>query len=127
MGQADWSGAVTFVLAKSGGQVLMQLRDDGRGRKIRYPNMWTFPGGNRQGSETPMEVSIREIKEEYNLDVMPQQGELIAVYNHDDDINDQVFLFRLNQDAKPELREGKGMEWLTIDKIKKNPAGLAAG
>jgi hypothetical protein len=58
---------------------------------------------------------------------MPQQGELIAVYNHDDDINDQVFLFRLNQDAKPELREGKGMEWLTIDKIKKNPAGLAAG
>ena len=43
----------------------MQLRDNKPG--LRFANMWDFPGGGREGEETPVECAIREIQEEFGI------------------------------------------------------------
>lgn len=36
-----------------------------------FPNTWACPGGRAEGSETPEQVVVREVKEEVNLDFRP--------------------------------------------------------
>ncbi len=47
------------------GCVLTMLRDDKS--DIPFPAMWDFPGGGREGEETPEECVLRELKEEFGL------------------------------------------------------------
>ena len=46
------------------------LRDDDPG--IPYPNLWDFPGGGREGEETPFETLAREVEEEISLTLQPE-------------------------------------------------------
>ena len=48
-----------------GDQLLIILRDDKP--DIAFPNMWDFPGGGREGDETPEETLLREVMEEVGL------------------------------------------------------------
>jgi 8-oxo-dGTP diphosphatase len=48
-------------------KLIMQLRDNKPG--LRFANMWDFPGGGREGEETPVECAIREIREEFGITV----------------------------------------------------------
>ncbi len=50
--------------------LVMQLRDNKPG--LRFANMWDFPGGGREGSESPIECAIREIKEEFGITIKPE-------------------------------------------------------
>lgn len=109
--------AVTFLITRPDGKVLMQKRDNGRGKKILYPNMWTFPGGFKEDEESHLQAVIREIKEEYNLNIMSEQCELILSYDHDSNIRDQIFFCKVPQDSKPKLNEGAAMQWMKIEKI----------
>lgn len=52
-----------------GEHLLITLRDDRP--DIPYPNMWDFPGGGREGAETPFETMARETLEEVSL-VVPR-------------------------------------------------------
>jgi 8-oxo-dGTP diphosphatase len=61
--------AATIVLLSSSNKILMQLRDDGNGKSILYPNMWNFPGGEKEADESRLECAVREVKEEFNLDI----------------------------------------------------------
>lgn len=49
----------------SGGHVLTLLRDDIA--TILFPDMWDFPGGGREGDETPQACVLRELFEEFGL------------------------------------------------------------
>ena len=49
------------------GKLLMHLRDNKPG--LFMANMWDFPGGGREGDETPEACAIREVKEEFGLDL----------------------------------------------------------
>ena len=49
----------------------MQLRDGGRGVPIPFPNMWNFPGGAVEPHETPIEGAMREIAEEFEIQINP--------------------------------------------------------
>ena len=49
----------------SGDHVLTLLRDDKP--DIPFPDMWDFPGGGREGDETPKECVLRELWEEFGL------------------------------------------------------------
>lgn len=60
---------VTFILLRPSGEILMQLRDDGKGRQIPYPDMWCFPGGGKDEGETYLKTTLREVREEYELDI----------------------------------------------------------
>ncbi len=111
--------AITFILVRSDGKILMQKRDDGRGKEIPYPNMWCFPGGGKESGESHIETTVREIKEEYGLDVPIDSCKLIFSYDHDNNLGDQVFACEVPQDASPKLYEGAEMRWMTMEEIKK--------
>lgn len=109
--------SVTFILRRPDRTILMQLRDDGRGRPIRYPNTWTFPGGEKEEEEAHLETTVREIYEEFRLRVSLGQCRFLLSYDHDDFVGDQVFLCEVPQDAKPELHEGAKMKWMSLEEI----------
>lgn len=47
------------------GQLLVYLRDNFA--HIPFPNMWDFPGGVREGNETPEQCVLRELFEEFAI------------------------------------------------------------
>lgn len=47
------------------GKLLVYLRDDFA--HIPFPNMWDFPGGAREGDETPEQCVLRELVEEFGI------------------------------------------------------------
>lgn len=53
----------------SGDHVLTLLRDDIA--TIPFPDMWDFPGGGREGDETPQDCVLRELHEEFGLRLEP--------------------------------------------------------
>jgi 8-oxo-dGTP diphosphatase len=61
----------TKIALVNQGRVLTILRDDKP--DIDFPGMWDFPGGGREGNETPIATAIREIKEELNIDLIPDE------------------------------------------------------
>lgn len=115
----SYVAAVTFIIMRPDGKILMQQRDDGQGKEIPYPNMWTFPGGEKEEQESHIEAVIREIKEEYDLDISTDQCGLILSYDHDKNLGDQIFVCRVTQDTNPKLLEGRAMQWMSLEKIKK--------
>ncbi|MEM6901759.1 MAG: NUDIX hydrolase [Pseudomonadota bacterium] len=66
-----WNGEA-FGGAKLGlildGRVLTYLRDDKPG--IPYPNCWDLPGGGREGNESPVNCVLRELTEEFGLQIL---------------------------------------------------------
>lgn len=66
------SGFVGAKLALIGaGRVLTCLRDDREG--LNFPGFWDLPGGGREGSESPEDCVLRELREEFGL-VLPKSG-----------------------------------------------------
>lgn len=51
-------------------KLLMHLRDNKPG--LFNANMWDFPGGGREGEETPVECAIREVNEEFEIKLTPE-------------------------------------------------------
>ncbi|KUP92788.1 NUDIX hydrolase [Tritonibacter horizontis] len=59
-------GFIGAKLALFLGQDLLVLLRDER-PDIPYPGHWDFPGGGREGTETPQECALRETQEEVGL------------------------------------------------------------
>ncbi len=97
----------------------MQLRDDGKGRQIPYPDMWCFPGGEKDDRETYLKTTIREAREEYELDINADNCILLTCYDHDNIFDDHVYICTVLKDCQPKLREGRDMQWKKLPEIKK--------
>lgn len=48
-------------------KLLVYLRDNVA--HIPFPGMWDFPGGGRDGDETPEECVLRELREEFGIEL----------------------------------------------------------
>ncbi len=64
-----------FVGAKAalfcGASVLTYLRDQQPG--LRWPGLWDLPGGGREGAESPEDCLLRELEEEFGLQLPPER------------------------------------------------------
>ncbi len=74
---------VDFIAAKMalflGDRILTILRDDFD--SIPFPGHWDFPGGGREGQETPETCILRETLEEVNLRLSPKDLKTKLAYN----------------------------------------------
>ena len=60
---SDFTGCKIALFC--GDKLLTILRDDKE--NIPCPNMWEFPGGGREGNESPFECAAREVYEELGI------------------------------------------------------------
>jgi ADP-ribose pyrophosphatase YjhB (NUDIX family) len=99
-------------------KILMQQRDE---NCKRFPLMWCLPGGGGEYGESYETTLLREIKEEYDLDLKLDQCTHLMDYNNG---ADKVYLCKVNPDQEPKLKEGLAMKWMTIDEIEKLELGF---
>ena len=102
----------------------MQLRDDGRGVIIPYPDTWNFPGGAVEPGELPLEAVLREIAEEFEITVKPSDCKEIWSYTHAHATIDHIFLCFTSGDTNPVLHEGADCKWMTLTEIEKLKLGF---
>jgi 8-oxo-dGTP diphosphatase len=114
---ADKPVGATVLLRRPDGTILMQLRDDGRGAAIPFPNMWNFPGGAAEPGEEPIDAAVREIAEEFEMKLQPSELREIWSYTHAHAAIDHIFLCPVSADTVPILHEGAACAWLTLSEI----------
>lgn len=51
--------------------LLVYKRDEKPG--LPFPGMWDFPGGGREGTETPEDCALRELYEEFSLQLSAER------------------------------------------------------
>jgi len=69
MSREDFHGSKVALFYKQ--QVLLLRRDDIP--TIEYPDYWDFPGGGREGLETPEQCVLRELFEEFGLKIAEER------------------------------------------------------
>ncbi|WP_147127176.1 NUDIX hydrolase [Shimia ponticola] len=93
-----------------GDDLVVYLRDDKPG--IPWPGWWDFPGGGREGEETPQETVIRETWEEFALTLQPSDLVYAKPYDPAPDKRVWFFAARLPRDRAREIRFGdEGQQW----------------
>lgn len=108
---------VVFALVRDR-KILMQQRD---GNCTRFPFKWCIPGGGTDGNETPEQTLLREVKEEYNLDLKLEQCSFLM-----DSRNgyNKVYVCNVAPDQEPIMQEGLAMKWMLIEEIEKMELGF---
>lgn len=121
-GPFEGEGAIEVVAAviEREGRVLIARRRAGG----HLGGLWEFPGGKRQGGETPEAALVREIREE--LDAPVRVGELL------DDVEwtypekrVRLRFFRCALDGEPRAAEGQEIAWVApadLDRYEFPPA-----
>ncbi len=111
----------TFIIIRPTKEILMQLRD---GNSKRYPNAWCFPGGTIEPNEDEIKTIIREIKEEYELNIDAESCKELMIYNLSYGVSAKVFICIYNKNQEPILHEGAGMKWMRLEEIKNIQLGF---
>ena len=115
--------AITAIITDPKKGILIYKRDDGNGRTIPYPNTWSFFGGTVEKkqtgeNETPLECLVREMEEELELKLDPNQCTEIYIYDHDSG-TDHVFHCPIDGSVEMHLHEGREKAWKSLREIKK--------
>jgi len=76
----DFNGAKLALFL--GDDLLVYLRDDREG--LAWSGYWDFPGGGREGDETPEETVLRETFEEFGLALPPASLVYARTYSGED-------------------------------------------
>lgn len=58
--------------------IVVYQRDNHDG--IPFPGLWDLPGGGREGDETPEQCVLRELAEEFSINLSPQRLDLQEIY-----------------------------------------------
>ena len=106
----DFDGAKAAVFV--GQRLLVYLRDDRP--DIPYPAHWDFPGGGREGDETPEQTLRREVFEEFGLtfDDAAVHWKREFRSRHDPDQFVWFFVLTLPESVCAEIRFGdEGQRW----------------
>lgn len=93
-------------------QLLVFLRDDTPG--LRFRNLWDFPGGGREGEESPFETLNREVQEEFGITLTERAVLWKKEYPAMHDPSERAFFFVINL-TQTEIGNvvfgGEGQRW----------------
>ena len=106
----EFNGAKAAVFI--GEKLLVYRRDIKPG--LAYPGLWDFPGGGREGAETPEETLFREIDEEFGLKPGPETIRWSHAFHGIDGMDHQVWFFVLSLSKGSEeavVFGDEGQEW----------------
>ena len=110
-----------LVVLKKGDKFLLLLRPTGS--NVKFPNMWSFPGGGSEKGEEPLQTAIREVYEETGLRVYPEDLKLLyQTISSDDDKN--VYFFSCEKwsgvlDQHKVSTEHQKAAWVKFSDMKK--------
>jgi 8-oxo-dGTP diphosphatase len=109
----EFHGVKIAVLIK--GKLLMHLRDDKPG--LFMANMWDFPGGGREINESPEECAVREVKEEFGIDLPTSSIIWQGVYKaQKDPCQNAIFLVaEINNVETSSIALTEGQKWELFD------------
>lgn len=97
------------------GKLLVYRRDNNPA--ILFPNQWDFPGGGREGNESPEECVLRELDEEFGI-VLPESRLVFrqSVVDHLHKGLSWFFVALGNEDELNAIRFGdEGQYWQLMD------------
>lgn len=105
--------AVTFVLPNKNKEYLLQQRDNKK--NIPYPGAWVFPGGGIDVGEKPVDAVVREIQEEFEIQISTEDVFQFGVYEHDGEID---YLFYYEGEKIPQkTNEGQQIRFFNLSEI----------
>jgi 8-oxo-dGTP diphosphatase len=98
-----------------GEQLVISLRDDKPG--LRFAGLWDFPGGGRDGNETPFECVAREVDEELSIKLKPDQIIWEREYPsmHDPHLRAYFMVAKVSRENIDGIRFGtEGQRWALV-------------
>lgn len=97
------------------GKLLMHLRDNKP--DLFNANMWDFPGGGREGTENPQECAIREVKEEFGINLKSDSFIWERAYPAQKDPEQKAFFLvaKVSQEDINKIKLTEGQEWSLVD------------
>ncbi|WP_200975246.1 (deoxy)nucleoside triphosphate pyrophosphohydrolase [Echinicola sp. 20G] len=88
-----------------------------RGKKMKMPGKWEFPGGKIEANESEENCLIREIKEELHLNIKIAE-KLPEVIHHYPDFTIKLIPFLATiESGELYLSEHQAYQWLSKDKL----------
>jgi len=114
----NFSGA-KIALITPDQKILVYLRDNKPA--LYMANKWDLPGGGKEGSETPKETILREIKEELGINLLPSQITYTASYESERFLG-TLSLFMVGKISKEQISrinfgsEGQKYQFMSIEK-----------
>jgi 8-oxo-dGTP diphosphatase len=102
---------VVKVALLVGDKLLLHLRDNKPG--LFNANMWDFPGGGREETETPTECAQREIKEELGVELSEDAIIWQKEYPAQKDPNQRAYFMvaTIEEGVMESITLAEGQEW----------------
>ncbi len=106
----------TVALIDWQGKALISLRSED---KI-LSNFWEFPGGKVKNNESPDDAIVREVKEEFSLDINKKSLKPLSFNTHTYEEFQAVIFFYICRSWKgsPISKDNQKTLWVEIDKLK---------
>ncbi len=87
----------------------------GTNSKIYLSEKWEFPGGKIEGDENHTEALVREIQEEFNMQIEPLNHIITVDHTYPDfQLVMHAYLSKIIG-GEPELMEHLDLKWLSVD------------
>ena len=106
---------VNYLLVRTDGYILFQKRCM---NAKSSPGLWCIPGGGREAGETPKQAVIREIEEETEVVVKPNECYWLTDFTYrlkDGTIAVNRVFISFVEDARVVCHEGEEMRWMSLD------------
>ncbi len=122
----DFSGSKLAYIYRD--LLLVYKRDDNP--KIPFPGLWDFPGGGREGDESPETCVLRELEEEFSITLsMSRLVYKKQVSSHTGKSNSYFFVALGNRKELDRISfgdEGQFWELMPIEKYLSHPQSIPA-
>ncbi|KAA5805108.1 NUDIX domain-containing protein [Alkalicaulis satelles] len=122
-----WNGNAfsgTKIALICGSMLVCYQRDQKQG--IPFPGLWDLPGGGREDQESPVECVIREVEEEFGLQIAAGRIQTLTRYESltPAGLDTYFCAARVTEDEIRSIRFGsEGQRWtlMTIDAFLERP------